>query len=80
MLKYIDLCVSYFKENLQIRESPTDGVYVHGLTQVVVTSLFEVLNLIKQGVKNRITQSTTMVTRESYKLIYRINLQAEVMP
>jgi len=48
------------KDNLQIREDPAVGVFVAGVTQRSVTSLIEVVNLIKRGVKNRITQSTIM--------------------
>jgi hypothetical protein len=48
------------KESLQIREDPELGVFVGGVTQKSVSSVTEVLNLIKKGVKQRITQATTM--------------------
>lgn len=49
------------KEFLQIREDPKNGIYVEGLTQVSVSNIHEVIALIKDGVKNRLTYSTTMV-------------------
>ena len=49
------------KELLQIREDPKTGIYVDGLIQVTVSNLNEVISLIKDGVKNRLTYSTIMV-------------------
>ncbi len=46
---------------MQIREDPQTGVYVNGLTQKAVRSLPELMALIKEGVKNRMSASTTMV-------------------
>jgi len=50
------------RECLQIREDPKTGIYVDGLIQVSVSNLNEVIALIKDGVKNRLTYSTTQVT------------------
>ena len=49
------------REILQIREDPKTGIYVDGLIQISVSNLNEVISLIKDGVKNRLTYSTTMV-------------------
>ena len=49
------------REILQIREDPKTGIYVDGLIQISVSNLDEVISLIKDGVKNRLTYSTTMV-------------------
>jgi len=62
-----DLLISgQTKDNLQIREDPKNGIYVEGLTQKSVKSLFEVLHYIKDGVKNRMTSATNMVPIGNY--------------
>ena len=70
------------RECLQIREDPKTGIYVDGLIQVSVSSLEEVIALIKEGVKNRMTYSTTMVLNIillGLNKDVRTKLQAEVM-
>lgn len=49
------------KDYLQIREDPKTGIYVEGLIQVSISNLNELIALIRDGVKNRLTCSTTMV-------------------
>jgi len=48
------------KSNLTIREDPKTGVYVENLSQVIATSVAEVLYLIAEGVHHRATSSTLM--------------------
>ena len=62
-------------ESLQIREDPQTGIFVHGLSQRAVTSLQEVLALIKEGVRNRMTSATTMVRGLSKAALTFIFLQ-----
>lgn len=63
------------RECLQIREDPKTGIYVDGLIQVSVSSLNEVIALIKEGVRNRLTYSTTMVPIEFNNLLMFVNEQ-----
>ncbi|EFC35518.1 kinesin [Naegleria gruberi] len=48
------------KTNLPIREDPKNGVFVEQLTQVQVNEPYEVMQLIKEGSKNRQVNSTNM--------------------
>ncbi len=48
------------KENLQIRESPTGGVYVQDCNEVPVTSYIEIANQIDTGTSNRAIGQTNM--------------------
>lgn len=52
------------KDNLSLRDSST-GVFVQGLEKVSVTSMVEVLDLIRSGNLNRKTASTKMNDRSS---------------
>lgn len=52
------------KDFLQVREDPKNGVYVDGLTQISVSNINEVISLIRDGVKNRLTYATTMVIQK----------------
>jgi hypothetical protein len=66
------------RQSLKIREDPESGIFVEGLKQIVnkslnikkkyVTSEQELLNLIKHGIKNRITGSTSMVHKNPIKI------------
>mmetsp|Transcript_5036 Transcript_5036/g.12089 ORF Transcript_5036/g.12089 Transcript_5036/m.12089 type:complete len:87 (-) Transcript_5036:1479-1739(-) len=47
--------------NLNIREDPKTGVFLEGLTQVVVTSPKQLLDLIQEGAAGRATSTTRMV-------------------
>ncbi|KPI83810.1 putative kinesin [Leptomonas seymouri] len=48
------------RSSLQMREDPTDGVYVAGLTEVIVESETHLLSLIDDAIGNRKTASTLM--------------------
>jgi len=48
------------KESLMIREDPETGIFVSGLTQQAVRSLGEAIDLIRTGVKERMTSTTLM--------------------
>jgi hypothetical protein len=45
--------------DLQLRESPEEGVYVAGLKEVLVTRLEDCLELLKLGERNR--QATVLL-------------------
>lgn len=46
------------KNNLDLREDATRGIVVNGLTEVIATSVDEVITLLRIGNKNRTTEST----------------------
>lgn len=56
--------------NLKVRETPTRGVWVEGLSETEVTSHMEVLRLLHQGEEHRATASTNMnsVSSRSHSL------------
>eukprot|EP00698_Gefionella_okellyi_P000247 TRINITY_DN10216_c0_g1_i1.p1 TRINITY_DN10216_c0_g1~~TRINITY_DN10216_c0_g1_i1.p1 ORF type:complete len:1088 (+),score=262.23 TRINITY_DN10216_c0_g1_i1:117-3380(+) len=59
-----DLLAKDTKTALALRESPTDGVYVEDLTEYVVRSPHEVLDLINKG-KERLVFAETKMNRTS---------------
>lgn len=44
--------------NLDLREDATRGIIVSGLTEVIATSVDEVMSLLRIGNKNRTTEAT----------------------
>lgn len=48
------------KNNLQVREDPTKGVYVDGLTQTYVASMEEVMDVLLRGDSSRAVAATNM--------------------
>ncbi len=65
------------RDILQIREDPKTGIYVEGLVQISVSNLNEVISLIKDGVKNRLTYSTTMVFHKIKTKLKQFNIFQE---
>lgn len=47
-------------QNLKVRENPTRGVYVEGITEVYVENCQEMLRLMSEGNSNRAVSSTRM--------------------
>ncbi len=56
--KKIKKQLSTTSENLNIREDLKKGVYVEGLSEEIVNSSQETLNLLKKGARNRHVGST----------------------
>lgn len=63
--------------NLKVRETPTRGVWVEGLSETEVTSHMEVLRLLHQGEEHRAVASTNMnsVSSRSHSLFILIVTQ-----
>ena len=45
-------------KNLNIREDPTNGIYIEGLSEYIVSNVYECLNILKRGEKLRKKRST----------------------
>ena len=62
---------------MNIHESKTEGIFVEGLTEFGVTKSEDCLDLLVQGVKNRIIRQTSMNAKSSrshsiFQLIFEI--------
>jgi len=51
--------------NLQIREDPKTGIFVHGLKQIVVRDIGQLMHIVKLGARRRTTNSTNMNSSSS---------------
>ena len=47
-----------FSKNLTIREDPSNGIYIEGLTENIVTNVYQCLNILKRGEKLRKKRQT----------------------
>eukprot|EP01135_Chromosphaera_perkinsii_P011910 Nk52_evm27s2531 gene=Nk52_evmTU27s2531 len=53
------------KQNLQIHEDKVQGIYVKGCTEVYVSSVEEVMDVMKEGQENRVVANTQMNAESS---------------
>ncbi len=47
------------QKNLNIRENKFDGIYVEGLTDYIVESVYDCVNILKRGENNRKKRNTS---------------------